>query len=347
MRKLLILTAAIASIGSFPFIALAFTDVGASTALDGVQTNDGTLISFGNASGASVGELSFGYLPAASHNICTFTANIGAQGSPTDALILELRIGTTSVSSTRLYDQGTFVQQASSHIQVRSSTISPVTWTFSPCAVVVGANWYQFIIYRDGTPSNTNKYNVYLGTAYPTLYGTGKWGFNWYNLSGTVQKFNLSTPFDVALNGTENFGVSSPSTTPQFADSIVNRILGINDTNAPTSTSEGIASFSNIPSYFASRIPIGYVYDIYNIWNNVSTSTSEFGALSIDFNSSSASTGTRAWLPDNIVFFSTTTVTSYIDDSLLDLLNALASGVIAVTWGMYVFRSATTVIKPV
>jgi len=124
-------------------------------------------------------------------------------------------------------------------------------------------------------------------------------------------------------------------------------IADINESNATTSATAGLQSFYNVPSYFANRVPFGYIYDIYNIWNNVSTSTTEFGSLSIDFDSLDIPTSTRSWLPGEVIFFSTSTVTSYVDDTLLDLLNALASAAIAVTFSLSLFRRATTVIKPV
>jgi len=124
-------------------------------------------------------------------------------------------------------------------------------------------------------------------------------------------------------------------------------IQSINDSNSATSTSGALSGFLNIPSYFANRVPFGYIYDIYNDWNHVSTSSSEFGALAIDFQSINVSTSTKLWLPNRIDFFSTTTVTHYIGGSILNSLNALASAVIAITWGMMVFRRAKNAIKPV
>jgi len=124
-------------------------------------------------------------------------------------------------------------------------------------------------------------------------------------------------------------------------------ISDINDSNATSSATAGLQSFYNVPSYFANRVPFGYIYDIYDAWNSVSTSTSEFATLSIDFSDLDLPTSTKSWLPASVTFFSTTTVTSYFTDSSLALLNTLASAAIAVTFGMALFRRATNVIKPV
>jgi len=140
--------------------------------------------------------------------------------------------------------------------------------------------------------------------------------------------------------------LGSSTLTDTFSNALTD-IADINDSNATSSATAGLQSFYNVPSYFANRVPFGYIYDIYNIWNNVSTSTSEFGSISIDFDSLDLPTSTRTWLPGEILFFSTSTVTSYVDDTLLDLLNALASAGIAITFSLSLFRRATTVIKPV
>jgi len=162
---------------------------------------------------------------------------------------------------------------------------------------------------------------------------------------------NVSTSTVVAAPLTPfNPFVWTPLGSSTLSDTFSNAltdIADINESNATTSATAGLQSFYNVPSYFANRVPFGYIYDIYNIWNNVSTSTTEFGSLSIDFDSLDLPTSTRAFLPGEVVFFSTSTVTSYVDDSLLDLLNALASAAIAVTFSLSLFRRATTVIKPV
>jgi len=188
------------------------------------------------------------------------------------------------------------------------------------------------------TENHRYQWRAFLLTTSGYIYSS----YYYFNTGVSTPEGNATSSFygfiDEFINGTD-------------AGSIISNFINNGDfnseANAATSTSGGIASFGNIPSYFAQRIPIGYVYDIYDIWNNVSTSTDEFGALSIDFDSLDLPTSTRSWLPGEIVFFSTSTVTSYVDDTLLDLLNTLASSVIAISWAMYIFRSATTIIKPV
>jgi len=128
--------------------------------------------------------------------------------------------------------------------------------------------------------------------------------------------------------------------------SLIN-INNITESNAATSTASGVSGFAIIPSYFASRVPFGYIYVIYNAWNSVATSSAQFGALTLDYSALAVSTSTKAWLPSSITFFSTTTVTAYLGDANLALLNALATATIAVTWAMAVKRRATNVVKPV
>lgn len=163
-----------------------------------------------------------------------------------------------------------------------------------------------------------------------------------YDLNGDAIEPDPLTPFAPFV--WTPLGSTTLSTT--FSNALTD-ISDINEGNATTSATAGLQSFYNVPSYFANRVPFGYIYDVYNIWNNVSTSTTEFGTLSIDFDSLDLPTSTRAFLPGEVIFFSTSTVTSYIDDTLLDLLNALASAGIAITFMLSLFRKATTVIKPV
>jgi len=121
----------------------------------------------------------------------------------------------------------------------------------------------------------------------------------------------------------------------------------ITESNASTSTSEGINGFAIIPSYFGSRVPFGYIYVIYNAWNSVSTSSAQFASLTVDYSALAVSSSSKAWLPPSITFFSTTTVTAYLGVTNLALLNALATATIAVTWAMAVKRRTTNVVKPV
>jgi len=167
-------------------------------------------------------EYGWGYRPAASHNICTVTVYVGFNGTNTDALKMELRLGTTTVSSTDLSDQGTHVAWADNEYQI-SSDPQAVTYTFTPCAVVVGANWYDFVLYRTGANNGTNYYKMYVqGSGSPTCTGTACIynGFitQRFNHGGNVVQKDgyLSTNAgSIVLNGTENFSAVTPNDATQ------------------------------------------------------------------------------------------------------------------------------------
>lgn len=181
---------------------------------------------------------------------------------------------------------------------------------------------------------------------------------------------NANSPYSAVLGLTANHayrirGVllsSVSSTTPTYGNYVdfstisdqyfstsspLLNINNVNENNAATSTSEGLSGFTFIPQYFAERVPFGYIYVIYNTWTSVATSSSQFGSLGINFSSLNLSTTTKAWLPPSITFFSTTTVTTYLTDNQLLLLNSLASATIAITWAMELYRRSRKIIKPV
>jgi len=187
MKKAIAIVSTLIVAMAFPVYAL--VDIGSSTAIDGIQTDQGNVISFGQSS--SIQDTGIYYKPAASHNICNVSFLLYSNnGNATDALILELRLGTTTSSGGHSYDQGTRVQLADSHLQVRNTSATEKTFTFTPCAIVVGANEYFFSLYRDGSNDNTNYYRLLGRSASSTSYGTGaKNVFLAYN-SGTFTKNN-------------------------------------------------------------------------------------------------------------------------------------------------------------
>jgi len=130
---------------SFPVHSFAFVDTGAATALDGLATDQGTFFGFGQP--GSIEDWGIYYRPGASHNICSISLAIRASTvNVTDAVRVELRIGTTTYGGDHSYNQGTLIQRADADIQVRNTSFTgaPVTFTFTPCAIVVGASEYFF-----------------------------------------------------------------------------------------------------------------------------------------------------------------------------------------------------------
>jgi len=338
LRKLATFVVVLLTTGvAFPVYAI--VDFGASTALDSIQTDQGTFFGFGQT--GNIEDIGFYYKPGASHNICSvkflLTTN---NGLVTDALKLDLRIGTTT--SGHLYNAGTLVATADSHIQVRSTSPTVTEFTFTPCATVVGSHDYFFALYRDGALSATNYYRIYVETSPPpTYYGTAaKNIFLVYNTALTKTNCGLGNCADIVINGTENFGATVPSTTPSFAQSVIDQITGINDNNATSTITGNVGGWANIPAFFAKKVPWGYAFDIAEVYDNLSTSTSEFSAIVFDFTDTRISTGTRSWLPGRITVFSTSTVTYYLTTNTLNALNTLAAAIGWMLAAYYWFRRA-------
>jgi len=276
-----------------------------------------------------------GYKPGASHNVCTMTFTLKTSGSPTDSLALDLYIGTTTYptfASTFLPTPPStyprILAHADSQWQVRGSTYSDYTFTFTPCAVVVGANTYAFNLYATaGSATNTYSAKGKAGSGTPTQTGTGTF---WCDLlvgnatfhSNTCSGASAEAP-NFTINGTENFGAVAPSTTPSFAQSVIDQLAGISDSNATTTLTSAAGGWTNIPSYFARKVPWGYLFDIAEIYDSAATSTSEFTAITITYASSSVSERTRPYLPSPFTIFSTSTVTTYLPRPILDTFNTL------------------------
>jgi len=315
----------------------------AQSTLDSISSTV-TDIGFGASSGGSAYGIYWGYVPGASHNICSVTVPLKAVGSPTDSVYLNMYIGSSTITFSSPFPgtSDTFFQSAVAQWQVRNTTYSDYTFTFSPCAVVVGANHYSFNLYRSGSTDNSNRYAIQgrdgSGAA-ATITGTATWVADRLlaNSSFHANDFPTFAP-SIELNGTENFGAIAPSTTPQFAQSVINTILGLNDDNATSTLTGAAGGWTNIPSYFAEKVPWGYLFDIADVYQSLSTTTSDFSEVAFDFSDTRISTGTRGWLPGRIVVFSTSTVTSYLPTSTMDALNTLAAAVGWITAIGYWFR---------
>jgi len=125
---------------------------------------------------------------------------------------------------------------------------------------------------------------------------------------------------------------------PEIVDSI--------DVNATTTSEsdqstflQGLGSFVNIPALISRKLPFGYFWDIRDIYDAASTSSTAVAAVSFDFSDTSISTGTRAWMPGNIIVLSSTTVWSYIPTGVRDtfflLVNAaIWVGFLASVWAL-------------
>jgi len=137
-----------------------------------------------------------------------------------------------------------------------------------------------------------------------------------------------------------------------FQGSIIGEALNgdnfgtINDTNSGSSTQTGINAFQNVASYLSNRVPIGYIWDIRDIYQAAATSSTTFAALKYDFGNSNISSTTKTWLPSTITILSTSTVTYYLSGSTLDLFNALVTAMLWVSFLWVVFKRGKAALTP-
>jgi len=326
-------------LGAFPFVTFADT-------LDNVAGGaaGGQEISYvsGNTSLNSNYNWYWGYKPGASHNVCSVTVQAEAIGAPTDSLKLDLYIGSTTMSfGANLTNGLTLIGSADATIQVRSSTPVATTFTFTPCQTVVGGYWYAFYLSRTLQSSGTDKYAINgSDTGGSTITGTATWVGDRI-FKGTFHGNIWPTSFAaIEINGTENFGATAPSTTPTFAQSVINSIAGVTDANASSTATSKFPDFTNIPGFFADRVPWGYLFSIRDAYNAAATSSSGFADITINFASSSLSTTSRMYLPSSITVLSTSSVTYYLNGVALDAANTLLAAAGWVALIMYWFKRA-------
>jgi len=359
MRKAPIVAAVLSVLfGAFPvFAASPLTTYinSQSNVIDYVDDTDtGVAGSPIGVSGTSNSQISFRYVPGSSHNICSVSFITWASGTPTDSLALAVSLWGPAannqfpVAQADIASQGTQLAGPTTSWQIRGSTPRVTTYTFTPCLVTVGANAYQFTLYRTGSLDNTNYYNYgATGVSSGDYTQSGSWDITkqytlrGWSSTGVLNSYPAEGVFAlVAFQGSENFGATAPSTTPSFAQSVLNTITGVNDDNATSTLTTSVGGWANIPAFFAQKVPWGYAFDIAEVYDNVSTSTSDFSAIVFDFTDTRISTGTRAWLPGRITVFSTSTVTTYLSEDALNALNTLAAAAGWIGAAMYWFRRA-------
>jgi len=309
------------------------------------DTDTGVSGSSIGVSGTSNSQISFRYVPGSSHNICSVSFITWASGTPTDSLALAVSLWGPAannqfpVARADIASQGTQLAGPTTSWQIRGSTPRVTTYTFTPCLVTVGANAYQFTLYRTGSLDNTNYYNYgATGVSSGDYTQSGSWDISkqytlrGWSSTGVLNSYPAEGVFAlVAFQGTENFGASAPSSTPSFAASVLAQLAGVNDNNATTTLNSAAGGWTNIPAYFAGRVPWGYLFDIAALYRNAATSSTEFGAISIDFSTLDISSSSKQYLPDRVTLLSTTTATYYLGSTFLNIFNLLvvAAGAVA------------------
>jgi len=153
-----------------------------------------------------------------------------------------------------------------------------------------------------------------------------------------TDSFNGAAPVRISTS-TYLGGTSSVNTTLPYPI--------VTESNASSTSAGALGSFAGLPNFFANKIPWGYAWQIRDYYNAAATTSTEFGDLAVDFQSLGVSTGTKAFLPGRIVFFGTSTVTTYLNGTILNSFNTLASAVVTLLWVAFIRRRASSVFQTV
>lgn len=340
--------------GAFNFVSAATLDQITMTA------NNGTIDSTYNSGGHYMAYYGFSYRPGASHQICSVTVNQKAKGTPTDAIMLNVYLGSTQQTNVfgQLYSffgtgAGTLVRSADSGFQDRNTTLHDQVYTFTPCLQVAGGWYYNFVWQR--TPNanindSTNGYifrGDYSNLAATTHTGTGEFHFDFQYHDFTYKGACSSTTncpdhappigFDVALAGTEDFGLIAPSSTPSFGQSVINEVLGINDNTASSTAVTGFARFWGLQGLLQTKFPFNYLFEIGTAFSQLSygtTTTAWSFRLPLDYGSHTS----LDVLPSSWDVISTTTMSVYYGDTIRLFFRGLVGTLLTVAWGFYMFN---------
>lgn len=258
---------------------------------------------------------------------CFFVLN-GVQTSSDSSYTTNIQpTNASTTATTQVYTSFTYHAAAANNITSYSMLFtdltSPQSFTIEGAASTGDATISQVISLASG---HTYNLVVYICNNSGSCYGGPVNTF-----SVVASNFSIGTTLPGILSGT--------STINNLPLPI---ITNINDNNASSSLQTAINTFSNVPGYFAERVPWGYLFEIRDIYTAASTSTSEFGAITIDFaNASGLSSSTKSWLPSSLTVISTTSIAYYFNGTALSGANTLLA---AIGWiGMmgYWFRRAT------
>lgn len=357
MKKLSIAILFLTSVmawGAFLVPSASASTLSSLNSLDSVINNESTFFSLGKVGGFT--EQGMSYYPGASHNICTVQLALEEVGSPADTLQLELRGVATTTTGASLYElsnQGTRVQFSDSVFLVNGS-FQPITFTFTPCAVVVGANWYNFILTRSGSPSDTKYFNHLAGSS-AVVTGTANWVVINRN-AGNTSKNSLtgSDSYNIVLNGTQNFSAFQASSTTAFSPTNCtppNSVLDVGGGVSyafcfmfvpdPTLTN----NFLSLPALLESKAPFGYFFQVADIFNSYEFGTSTqmlsvsttYSPLLQGVASSSATAAMASLLPSHVDWLSTTTISVYFPTPIRNTFRGIFIIVIYVLLGWSIY----------
>jgi len=283
------------------------------------------------------------------NGICSAVIGSSGTGSCGSAVDLQFALYGTQTASNHSYTVINYPLVGST----TASTQVAVSFTYH--AVSADNITSYALLFSDLTQSNSFQISGTAATGDATVNQTLSLttGHN-YNLtayvcnnSGTCYGGN-NTTFSVVTQGGSilNVGAATTSTLGLPATSYGFNLPDaniINDATASSSAQTGIRAFINIPGLLATKVPFGYIWDIRQLYVSAATSSSVYSGVVFDFQSLDISTTTKSFLPARFEVFSTTTVTYYLNGTILALFNTLAAAAVWLALLAYAFYRIKTV----
>jgi hypothetical protein len=303
----------------------------------------------------------FLYKPGASHNVCSFVIDMYTNGTPTDAVRLNvyngIDVNNRAMPSTGLprgglykFEQGNLAGAATS-IQVRGGSLQHIEFDFNPCLVVVGNNFYDFEFSRTGSYDNTNYYIFPNGTG-GTVTGTGTSFIDVDVSNGQFHNCTTSTScvdpngaqekFYVTINGTENFSAILPNDDTQTSCTPPSNILDVGGGISYSlcylfiPNQKALNDFGGVYTQLQSKVPFAYFYDIKSDIEALGSSSDTFPSLTLNLSTTA--------LPMNVNIFSEDTVTQYAGSTNVSLFRTIMSGAIYILFGLMVWKTINNLI---
>jgi len=134
--------------------------------------------------------------------------------------------------------------------------------------------------------------------------------------------------------------------TPSFSSSTASLVPidQITESNASSSLAQTLLNSINIFSLAQERIPFAYIYRIVEqIDTDNLPATSEFAAVTIDFDFSSTTSEKAAYLPSDFVIFSTSTIRQFIPDAMFNAIYVFMQGTCWVSMLMAMWSRRTAI----
>jgi len=145
------------------------------------------------------------------------------------------------------------------------------------------------------------------------------------------------TTFQKTCSGYYSLNVVGPSASSSFPV-----LPEINETNATSSAQGGIFAFLNVPQLLQSKYPFSWFFDIADLYQQLqASSTEDVAAVALEYSLLDISSTTKNALPSSWEVFSTSTITQFIPESVLNAWRLLMTAVIWMSVVAYLYHAVS------